>query len=186
MSLAVNPPLKGLHPVGNGVAGTTPRVREYDVSSSYATAMGEGCVVIKTATGLQLAGATVSDGTAVGVLAQNIAASTGGKVLVYDDPSQEFEVLIDGSITNAATLISWVGRYAKHLTNTYNGKLKQGNTYVSKTGISGTPTTTLYLQILGGVDHVGNDATLVNSTIRVKFNNQSHFYSSQAGTDVRP
>ena len=48
-----NRALAGLHPVRNSIGGNAPHIGYYDVSASYATSIGEGCVVVKTSTGLQ-------------------------------------------------------------------------------------------------------------------------------------
>lgn len=186
MAYKGNQQLPGFQPIKNA-AGTAPSVHEYDVAAAYSTTIGEGNVVIKTATGLNLATATVTEGSVVGVAAHNRAASdaTMTKVLVYDDPDQEFACIVDGTMTSTVA-IEMVGQSVQAASNVYNATLGQGKTILDISGVVGTNSTTRPYQILGLLPAVGETRTSTYAQVRVKIGQQMHIYRSQAGADTRP
>jgi len=194
MALQGNQALTGLWPVGNGKAGTAPQLHTYTVTAGYATAIGEGNIVIRTATGLNLGGAALADGSVMGVAAAPSLASTLDTIQVYDDPDQEFACIVDADITNAATLLSYVGDYIAPQTNTMNTTTLTGNVTLDIASVTGTASTTDCMQIVGVVTSVGDNLSGTNAAgtyskyaqLRVKFARQTHIFSSQSGTNVTP
>jgi len=190
MALHGNQPLPGLHPIGNGVGGTAPRIRHYDVSATYATTIAEGCLVIKDTLGVNMAAAA---GTAnatlanvVGVFAHNIDASPGAgtKVAVYDDPQQEFVAPMDATLTTTAA-IEAVGQFIGCVSNVYNATLGQGKLLLDTSSITATKTNTVYLQVVGIQQDVGDSLAeqTINSVtyfgaLRVKIADSIHQYAS--------
>lgn len=156
----LNQALPGLHPLNNR-AGTAPRVREYDVLSTYNATIGEGCVLIKTATGVTLATGTVAaGGFMVGVAAHNLKATpgAGAKVLVYDDPEQEYACISDGTITTTVA-IEAVGQFVQCLSNVYNATLGQGKTIVDISTLTSTWSTTRPYQVVRVLTAAGETRT---------------------------
>lgn len=133
-----NQALPGLHPISNGKAGTVPHIGYYDVAAAYGSAIGEGCLLIKTATGAELMTIAYTAQTVIGVAACNLAASTGGRIPVYDDPEQEFSVVADAAVS-AANKIAYRGRFVGITTgsNVYTATYKQGNVTLAPS--SGVP-----------------------------------------------
>lgn len=186
MAYAGNKPLYGLHPVNNGVAGTVPHIGYYDVAAAYTTAIGEGCLVIKSATGLTLAGAAVAaGGFVVGVAAHDLAGSTGGKIAVYDDPKQEFMIVPDGTMTTTVQ-IEMVGQFAALLTNTKNTTLGGSNAKLDISTATGTRSTTNCMQIVGVGAAVGDTYATTQAgyvgQIRVKIPEAIHIWTASSVT----
>lgn len=189
---SANKALAGLRPLKNK-AGTAPEVHEYDVAVAYGVAIGEGCLLIKTATGVELAAdaAAVTAGVVVGVAAANLGATivAGTKIKVFDDPEQEFSVIGDAVITATATLIAATGRFIGMTVNTnvYDSTYESGIVTVETGTIASPWTTSLPLQILGYADEIGDSSAAANYPIKVKIAKQHHFQTSQAsGSDARP
>lgn len=171
-----NRALAGLHPVRNSIGGNAPHIGYYDVSASYATSIGEGCVVVKTSTGLQLGSATApTAGTIVGVAAGNMLASTGGKLPVWDDPHQEFEIICSAALSAAET-ISAIGRYSNLTANAYSSTTKQSDATLDKANITGTAAAGVFLQIIRLGTAVGDDYASANMPLVVRFTGPSHIY----------
>ena len=156
MAYKGNRPLFGLHPCKNA-AGTAPKIRHFHVDSAYATAIGEGCIVIKAADGIELAVAgSVTAPYVVGVAAASLSASTGGSIPVYCDPEQEYFIVPDGTMTTTVQK-EMVGQFAKVLTNTANSTIGGSNAKVDISTVVGTYSATgLQVQILGTADLVGD------------------------------
>lgn len=173
-----NQALPGLHPLSNGMAGTTPHIGYYDVAAGYSTAIGEGCLLIKTATGAQLMTIAFTAQTVIGVAACNLAASTGGKIPVYDDPNQEYSVVADAAVT-AANKLAYQGRFVGITTgsNVYTSTYKQGNVTLALSTAAVASTTSLPLQIVGYVEAVGEDIALASHQVIVKINPVAHIFS---------
>ena len=94
----------GFRPVATP-SGTPARTNEYNVAAAN-TAMGIGDVVVLTTAGVVDAGAA-SATQIIGIAAQAKAASSGGTMLVYDDPDLLVEAQTDdgtGAATAAADL----------------------------------------------------------------------------------
>ena len=187
-----NKALTGLVPVKNP-AGTAPAVHYYDVAAAYASAIGQGCLLIRAATGVELAGdaAALTAGIVVGVAATNLGAApgAGAKIAVFDDPNQEFSVIGDEVLTDTVSLIAMVGRFAglTDTTNVYSSTAERGTTTLDTSTITGTWTTSLPLQILGALDGIGDSAASASFPLRVKIGTPHHFLASQAsGADNRP
>jgi len=179
-----NQQLPGLHPLASPY-GTAPRIREYDVSATYNATIGEGNCLIKTATGVQLATNTVAaGGKLVGVAAHNLAATpgAGAKVLVYDDPNQEYSVVADGTITSTV-IIENIGKFVTCISNVYNATLGQGKTVADiSTATSVRATTGTWYQITGYLQAAGETRTSTWSQIVVKIPPQIHLFESSAKT----
>lgn len=192
MALIGNQPLPGLHPVGNGVGGTSPRIREYVVNSTYAGTIGEGCIMVKDALGANLA---TEDGTAnltlasvLGVAAHGLPTLPGddAKVTIYDDPQQEFVCPMDATMTTT-TAIEAIGQFVgiTEEGNLNNTTLGQGNVLLRTASLTSAYTNTIYLQVVGIVQDVGD--TLASQTtngvtyfgaLRVKITDGMHTFGS--------
>lgn len=188
MAYVGNRALKGLMPITSGVAGTAPRVREYTVAATYATSIGEGNAVIRSDTGINLATATLAVKSCYGVAAMSVAAITTigvKKILIYDDPQQEYACVIDGDLT-ATTLQQYVGYFVEVKSNTLNTTLGAGITQVDISSALKTTSTTRPWQIMGFIPNVsdtlsGTDPASTNAQARIKCVDDNHVYGGQAG-----
>jgi hypothetical protein len=186
-----NRPLPGLHPVNN-VAGTAPRVREYAVSATYATAIGEGNILVKSTIGVILAPTTAitTIGSVVGVAASNNPAYAAGSnshqstILVYDDPMQEYEGILDGTMTSTVQ-IEAIGQFTLPLTNVYNTTLGQGNTKIDATVTSTFNATRVMLQVVDMADSVGDTIATTQAgnygAVRVRLASKHNVFLSDYG-----
>jgi len=182
---AANRQLTGLRPVNNGVAGTTPRVREYAVSATYATTIGEGNVVSKSTIGVIAYNGTNAVRVIVGVAASNLKASpgTGAVIQVYDDPDQEF-VAVGNTAVTAANAIAYVGRFCNLVSNVYNGTLGYGKTTIAVDSVTSVAAAGEILQIVRVEKIVGNTNTSSFTQFRVKIASHHHIYSSALTTRI--
>lgn len=181
MSFQGNQHLPGLHPVTSGVAGTAPRINHYDVSATYAATIAEGCIALKDALGANLAAAsgTAELGGVMGVFAHNLKATpgAGARVAIYDDPQQEFVGVLNAAMTSTAA-IEAIGQYIGCVSNTYNATLGQGKLLLSTATLTSVRTTTVYLQVIGIVQPVGETLASTYATLRVKIADGAHMLSS--------
>lgn len=179
-----NQALPGLHPLHNGLAGSVPHIGYYDVAAAYASAIGEGCLMIKTSTGLELMTINYTAATVVGVAAHNMAASTGGKLAVYDDPDQEYSVVADAAVS-AANKIAYQGRFVGITTgsNVYSTTYKQGNVTLALSTAAVAHTLALPLQIVGFVEAVGEDIASASHQVIVKINPLASIWSAPSTTN---
>jgi len=178
--------LPGLVPVRNP-NGNAPQITWYQVDSAYGSAIGEGNLLIETTAGVELAGATVTNGTVLGVAAANVAASLSADtpIPVYDDPNQMFSIIADGAIADTNIIR---GRFAGIVagTNVYNSTLRQGNTQLDISVASGTFGSGLPLQIMEVLNNMADDLTAANVAVMVRIAAVVHFWTSQSGTTNRP
>lgn len=189
MAYVGNRALKGLMPITSGIAGTAPRVREYTIAATYATSIGEGNAVVRSDTGINLATATLAVKSCYGVAAMSVAAITTigvKKILVYDDPAQEYACVVDGDITNAVTLQKYIGYFVEVKSNTLNTTLGAGITQVDISSALKTTSTTRPWQIMGIIPSVGDvltgtDPSSTNAQLRIKCVDDNHVYGGQAG-----
>lgn len=188
MALVGNQPLPGLQPVGSGMGGTSPRVREYSVAAAYTTDIGEGNILIKTATGVQLlANAGAVGGIIVGVAAQNHTADELALIQVYDDPAQEFAIILDGTATTTVQ-IEAIGQFTRLTTDTnvINTTLGQGASTLDISAIVGTRTATTILQVVANPKIVGDTLATTQAgnvgQMIVKIVDAFHIWSSNSVT----
>lgn len=132
----VNAPL-GFRPVTNGKAGTAPLLTEY-VRSSTAV-IYEGALLY-----LEQEGPRTWSGTATGQLqivgvAAHYCSATDLKVLVYDDPEQEFEIQGDTAVTTPIGAIGWFGPL---VAVTGNATTLQSKSELDTSGLSSVYTAT--------------------------------------------
>ena len=142
--------LTGLRPVAN-TAGTSPRVNEYSVSASYASPIGEGCLVVVGTVGVRLSGSvTAADNSVLGVAAQNLTsnAGAGAKIKVYDDPQQIYTVVSNTAIS-AANRLKFQFGWTNMADNTYNATYGYGKTTIALTNVTNTAAANVPLQIMG-------------------------------------
>lgn len=190
MAYMRNKPLLGLHPVQNR-GGTAPQIHHYAVSSTYATAIGEGGIAIKAATGVQMdtATPTPSRGTVVGVFASNNPAYVSGgtkhqtTVAIYDDPNQVFTGTFNAAIS-AAQAIEYIGQFVGCVTNTYSATYDQAMLRLST--VTSVESDTAFLQIVGVSQPVSGSTagTTWNSVttygqLQVKVGPGYHFWDAQ-------
>lgn len=181
-----NQALPGLWPV-KAPNGNAPKVSAYTVDSAYGTAIGEGCLLIKTTAGVELApdAAAVAYGSVIGVAAHNVAASLSEdtEILVYDDPNQVFAIISDGAISDEVII---QGRFCgiTDATNVYNSTLGQGDTTLGISTAAATQTTSLPLQIIHVAENVADDATAANVQVWVKIASQHHLFAAPTGVTV--
>lgn len=179
----LNQQLPGLHPVNNP-AGTAPRIREYAVSATYASTIGEGCALNKHALGVRLTTATVTaSGRLIGVAAHNLAATpgAGAVVLVYDDPEQEFAVVVDGTVTSTVAIES-IGQFVQCISNVYNATLGQGKTVVDISTVTSVRSTTRAYQVVGWLNAAGETRTSTWSQAVVKLATAYNVFESYSIT----
>lgn len=188
MAYKGNQHLPGLHPVNNQ-AGTSPRVKEFVVSATYAATIGEGCILQKGILGVILAAAagtlTALNGRAMGVAAQNLGATPGAdaKILVYCDPDQEYVAVQDGTMTGTAATEA-VGQFVGCVSNTYNATLGQGKTLLDTSDLTSVRTTDVYLTVVGVAQAVGETLASTYSQLTVKLAQGTHAFGSHAITRV--
>jgi hypothetical protein len=171
--------LKGLRPVSNGVGETAPRITHYTVPATYATAIGEGCVLYKSATGARLhAGTTASThASIIGVAAHYVPAAPAAagytQVAVYDDENQEFEAMMDDNTINTALeLEEVVGQFVSITSNTANATSGQAKTTLDGDTVTSVLTTnTAVCHIKRMVTDPNNTGSTTNTRFVVKFAN---------------
>jgi len=166
---------RGLWPLTEGAAAR-PRMTEYTLTAASTPAY-VGQPLRMAATGMLVA---VASGTAetkiVGVLAASVATNASDvKVLVWDDPFQEFGIQADAAIasTDVGTNVAMTGFASGNTT---------GNHSICET--TGTPatTSTLPLRILGKIDRAGGVNTWATHVdLRVRFNAITHFHAQSIG-----
>lgn len=193
----------GLRPVRHPTGQSKVQVNAYAVDAAYATALFVGDPVVKTGTANdaeisapgvgsfpvgalpEVAKATAGDGNAitgviVGVAANPDAlgrnylpASTGGIVLVADDPSQVFEIQADGSITETSVGLNAVVIY------THAGSTATGLSGVELDTTSDAPAADAsnQLTILGFRTKPG-DETGANAKLLVRINNHTEAHGA--------
>lgn len=191
MAYLGNQALPGLHPVTNGIAGTSPRIMPYVVPAAYATRIGEGCYVQRAAddSGLVIGVGSPAAGSVYGVAAHNTKASTAQTLLVYDDPNQEYACMIDGDIANVATLQKYIGYFVTLLTNAYVSTYDQGNTKIDISTAIKTPSAARPWQIMRVANNVGEvqfgaAPSSTNSQLIVKLVTDYHVYGGMDTTAV--
>lgn len=182
-----NSPLAGLFPLTNP-AGTAPQVHYYAMASNYASTIGEGCLLVKASTGLNLATTTVAEGSVVGVAATNWIPGTSPEatIAVFDDPSQEFSIICDTQCATtaalaAAAIIDAVGQVATFTasSNGYNGTYRRGEPKLAFSSIVATQAASLPFQILGDCPQTGDVATSAYYPFKVKIAPNMHFITQQ-------
>lgn len=153
MSYSGEQQLPGLHPIKNP-AGTAAPASDYAVSSTYATTIGQGCVVGLAETGVILANASATVATILGVAAETLAATpgSGATIKVYDDPLQKYACILDATVSN--TIIS-IGRFTNLVSNVYNATLGQGKTMLDASEITSVVAAGDIVQIRGFMNNVG-------------------------------
>lgn len=155
----------GFMPIQNGIGNSSPKISYYTVGNTYATAIGEGCFLMKGTNGLQITlGATgIALGAGVGVAAMNMPAYvsgatrvTGDIIAVYDDPNQLYAIRCATHVT-AANKTAFRGRFAalSASTNTYSTTYRQSNATLAVTGAATTASTTKCFQIVDWLDQSG-------------------------------
>jgi hypothetical protein len=180
--------ITGLRPVSNQ-AGTSPQVNEYPVSASYATTIGEGCIVAYSQTGVIQVNSTVAALTTasiIGVAAQNLAATpgAGATIKVYDDPNQRYLLSADGAIT-AADRVESIGRYSNVVSNVYNATYGYGKTQMDASEITSVEDDGDLVQIVGFPTILGQTSGATNAQCEVKLSPRwLYLYSTIKTTHV--
>jgi hypothetical protein len=180
-----NQALPGLHPVG-APTGTVPKITWYTVPAAYNTSIGEGCLLIKVATGVQLMTIAYTASTVVGVAAANVLATTTATLIpVYDDPNQEFAVIADAAVTAANRLV-YLGQYVGITTgsNVYTSTYQQGNVSLALSTATTNSTTSLPLVVTGYLDAVGETITAASNQVLVKINPVAHQWAQTTSNRV--
>lgn len=173
----VNQALTGLWPVRNSIGGNTPHIGYYYMDGTYATAIGEGCVVVKTATDSPALGSATAPtlGTILGVAVCGWAASTAGWLPVYDDPNQEFSIIADEAFT-AATSVDRIGNFFSLTANaaTALGSSLISNGKLDYSTVATTAAAGVFLQLVRVAPGVGDTYLSANCPVIVKFATYSH------------
>ncbi len=185
-----NQALPGLNPVSAGVAGTAPRVREYDINSTNVALVGEGCLLsYDGTTGVTLQAAVLTGRpNTIGVAAET--PRTGAtKVKVYDDPEQEFVVISDGTITTTVAA-NMVGLFTAVVSNTRSATTGRGKTKLDISAVTSAALVTQgdLMQIVRTEQIVGQSntgtatpgPTSLYAQIRVKIAKHAHNYGSSS------
>lgn len=157
--------LTGLHPVKNQ-AGTSPQVNDYAVSATYASTIGEGCIVGLTETGVILA-ATTSLPSILGVAAETIAGTPGANttVTVFDDPNQQYYLSAD-AVSSDTVIV--VGRFSNVVSNVYNATVGYGKTQLDTSEITSVIASGDLVQIMGFPTDVGETKAATDAQMRVQ------------------
>lgn len=163
----------GLRAVGNGVAGTAPRLTKYTRSSTGA--IGEGAVVWLATTGPAAAASTTMDPHVLGVVSHFVGASDT-EVYVYDDPEQEFVVQGD---TAEGTPISVIGAFGNLINaTTYNATTLQSKVELDVSELTRTRADGDILQVVRLWESEDNDQDAVNAKWVVKIYGPSHVFGA--------
>lgn len=179
----------GFRPINrDGSAGFNGKLTKYAVAASYATALYPGDPVLITGTGTTDAQGNVyqnvaragtsgyTTGVIVDVIAATeastpyIAASTGGYVLVADDPYQLFEVQADGSMA-----VTDLGNTADIIFTNAGSTVTNRSGAELDTADIGTGT---QLVIEGFRNQDRNDLTSANPVAIVRFNLHQKRYTT--------
>lgn len=194
----------GLRAVGHPLGLSKARLTPYYVPASYATALFPGDPVVKTGTsntaevsvvgsGLMPIGsmaevnkAAAGDDNAITGVVVSVApnpdnlsrrylpASTGGVVLVNDDPATEFEIQADGTIAAAQVGLNAVLIY----TNTGDTNTSQSGAELDTTSDAPAADASNQLTILGVVPRTDNEAGSDFTKVRVRINNHTEAHGT--------
>lgn len=165
----VDSPL-GLRPIGNGIAGTAPRITQY--SRSGTAVIYEGALLVKNDDGVDVYNGTTAAQAynVIGVAAHYAAAATT-QVLVYDDPAQEF--LIQGD-TAVATPLKVVGWYANLTGVTGNTTTLQSKSELDTSALTPTYAAFDVCQVRRPWIAQDNDQDAANAKWVVKITDKAH------------
>lgn len=165
----------GLRPIGNGVAGTAPRITKYTRSSTGA--IGEGAIVHLVAAGPATAADTTMDPGVIGVTA-HFVGTNDTEVFVYDDPMQEYLVQGDSAVT---TPISILGAYCNPSNcTTYNATTGDSKVELVTANATGVRDDGDILQIVRLWESEDNDQDAANAKWVVKITHRSHIFASDS------
>lgn len=167
----VNSPF-GLRPVGNGVAGTAPRITKYTRSTTGA--IGEGAVVHLAATGPAVAADNTMDPGVIGVTA-HFVGTNDTEVYVYDDPNQEFIVQGDSAVTTPISIIGLYGQLVD--ATTYNATNGDSSVQLDTSEVSSVRADGFVLQVVRPWDSPDNDQDAADAKWVVKITHLSHLLS---------
>jgi hypothetical protein len=121
----------------------------------------------------------------VGVAAMNMKASpgAGAKILVYDDPNQEY-VCVGDTAVSAANAITFVGRYTSLVSNVYNATVAYGKTVIDTSSPVTSAATGEIVQIIRVEPQVGQSDIAAKAQFRVKLDNHYNVYESYSVTRI--
>lgn len=172
----------GLRPIGNGIAGTAPRITKYVRSTTGA--IGEGAIMTLDDSGPIINVATTHDdlspgGNVCGVLAHYVAAADT-EMFIYDDPKQEFLVQGDTAVT---TPISALGQYYTVVNGiTHNATTLQSKIELDTSSVTATAAAGDILQVRRLVNEDANDQDAANADWIVVIRPSAHVWGSSVGT----
>ena len=169
----VDAPL-GLRPVGNGVAGSAPRITAYTRSGTSVIYEGAMLVLLES-------GPAVFNGTTaahaynvIGVAAAYCGASQT-EVLVYDDPEQEFLIQGDSAVSTPALA---PGRYANLTAVTGNATTLQSKSELDTSELTSTYAAFDVCQIRRPWNAQDNDQDAANAKWVVKITDKAHMFAN--------
>jgi hypothetical protein len=165
----VDSPL-GLRPIGNGVAGTAPRITEYIRSGT--AVIYEGALLVKNADGVDVYnGTTAAQAYNVIGVAAHYAAASETHVLVYDDPAQEFLIQGDSAVATPLMVIGWYGNLTAV---TGNGTTLQSKSELDTSELTSTYAAFDVCQVRRRWDAQDNDQDAANAKWVVKITDKAH------------
>ena len=174
----------GLRPLRSPY-GTVPKITEYTRSSTGV--IYEGAVLCKLAAGPAVYGANSAsttdharDGIVIlGTAAHHVVAA-GTKVLVYDDPRQEFIVQADGNaVTTTAAALEAIGKYCNLVSHTTgNTTTLQAKVELDTSEITNTYSAHDVVKIVRLHTDPSNDVTEANEKWVVIFSPNVHLWSN--------
>jgi len=169
----VDAPL-GLRPVGNGVAGSAPRITAYTRSGT--SVIYEGAMLVLLESGpAAFNGTTAAHAyNVIGVAAAYCGASQT-EVLVYDDPEQEFLIQGDSAVSTPALA---PGRYANLTAVTGNATTLQSKSELDTSELTSTYAAFDVCQIRRPWNAQDNDQDAANAKWVVKITDKAHMFAN--------
>ena len=169
----VDAPL-GLRPVGNGVAGSAPRITAYTRSGTSVIYEGAMLVLLESGPAAYNGTTAAHAYNVIGVAAAYCGASQT-EVLVYDDPEQEFLIQGDSAVSTPALA---PGRYANLTAVTGNATTLQSKSELDTSELTSTYAAFDVCQVRRPWNAQDNDQDAADAKWVVKITDKAHMFAN--------